>query len=222
MKNTYIMVALVIIIAVAAFFVGNDRAEAPVALNEGELNPILGDGSYKLDIVASKIGWKGEFVTGASERGTIEFKSGSATIAGGVISEAHFVIDMNSVVDVEGKEMLETHLKGADFFDVNAYPEASFVLRKIEPISVYNEAATDLSRYVVSGDLTIRGITQPISFTADINSASNDLIFANASFAINRADWEIKYNSASFFKGLGDKTIRDAVEITLDLRATKE
>jgi polyisoprenoid-binding protein YceI len=68
--------------------------------------------------------------------------------------------------------------------------------------------------------MTIRGITLPISIVATVKEEGDSLI-AKASFALNRADWEIKYNSASFFSNLGDRIIRDAIVIGLDLKAQK-
>ncbi len=78
----------------------------------------------------------------------------------------------------------------------------------------------EVGRFVIGGDLTIKGITKPVSFISTITTLENE-VFAKGSFAINRADWDVKFGSTSFFKDLGDKAIRDAVEIRLDLKGVK-
>jgi polyisoprenoid-binding protein YceI len=128
-------------------------------------------------------------------------------------------MDMNTIKNNLGIQKLDEHLKNDDFFSVSKYPESSFVIKTITPSSV---DGAKVGRYIISGNLTIKGIEKPISFPATIIAIGDDSIKAESSFAINRAEWDIKYNSQSFFSGLGDKVIRDAVEITLDLLATKE
>lgn len=226
MKNTYIAIGVVVIVAILAFVFGKNETQAPGDLdNLGTTTPTtFSDGTYKLDTLISKIGWRGEFITGTGEEGTVMLKSGSVTVTEGVVSGGNFVIDMNTITNSTGKEMLEDHLKSDDFFAVATNPEAMFTIVTVEPTSKYASDPTtaDSSKYIIGGRLTVRGIEKSISFPATIIAISDDSIQANASFMINRADWEIKYGSNSFFKDLGDKAIRDAVEITLDLKALKE
>lgn len=223
MKNSYIAIAVIIIIVILSFVLGRNKTEAPqevVSDNSVELgSPTLPDGSYKVDVEASVLKWGGEYITGKKEEGTVKFKSGSATVLAGVVSTANFVLDMSSIKDNASKEMLENHLKSDAFFDSTNFPESSFILRSITPSS---SDGAKLGKYIVGGNLTVKGIEKPISFPATITLGSDGSIKATSSFAINRADWSIKYNSQTFFSNLGDKTIRDAVEIGLDIRAVKE
>jgi polyisoprenoid-binding protein YceI len=218
MNNSYIVAAVIVLVAIIALVANSKKSEAPITtINQNATGTPITLGSYKLDAEKSVLSWKGEFVTGFAEVGTLKLQSGEVNLLadGGVSGE--FVIDMNTIESIPRKDMLVNHLKNEDFFEVATYPTAIFVLKTMEPTS---EEGARTGRFVLGGDLTIKGKTLPISFIAtfaeDVNSLS-----AVATFAINRADWEVKYNSSKFFSGLGDKVIRDAVEITLDLKGVK-
>jgi polyisoprenoid-binding protein YceI len=105
-------------------------------------------------------------------------------------------------------EKLEEHLRSDDFFSIETYPEARFVIKNV-------------SAGMVTGDLTVKSITKTITFPAKIVSESDARIVADASIILNRANWDIRYGSGSFFEDLGDSLIDDKVGITLHLVATK-
>lgn len=221
MKNSYFIALAIVLVAIIGFMISSKKTEAPIKENikveDNSLGTIL-DGEYKLDTSSSTIYWEGEYLSGLKEGGTVKLSSGSIKVQDGQIMEGVFTVDMNTIDSVPHKDMLVNHLKSDDFFGVEVYPTAEFKLKKM--VSSSDEGARS-GRFVFAGDLSVRGITKPISFTATLsNNASNELS-AKASFAINRADWEIKYNSPTFFRNLGDKIIRDAVLIELDLKAQR-
>lgn len=221
MTNSYIIAGVVVILVIAGILFFGRKTDAPVPEVESEavVGKALEDGSYTLDIAQSVVGWQGEFVTGLKKHdGTVKIKSGNVVVEGGIIKSGSFEIDMQTVVDNENTERLITHLKSDDFFSVATYPTAKFEITSFAPV---NEKSAELGRYVVGGNLTIKGITKPISFLTTISSTETGLK-ASSSFAINRADWEVRYGSTSFFQGLGDKAIRDAVQIGLELTASQQ
>ena len=217
MKNSYVIAGAIILIAVLGFVLASKKTEAPTQENAPQESSTFMDGNYVLDTEASKIVWTGEFIGGLKETGTIMLSEGSAEVVGGIIQGGLFTIDMNTLSDSASKQRLTDHLKSEDFFSVATYPTATFVLKTFAPTSA---EGAKIGRYVVGGNLTIKGIVQPISLMATVTQTGN-IIEATGSFAINRADWSIKYNSPSFFQNLGDKAIRDAVEIKLNLKAVK-
>lgn len=222
MKNSYIAIGVIVIVVVLAFVFGKQKTQAPertTDATEPVTSSTLADGSYRILADSSFIKWKGEYITGKSEEGTVMLKNGDIVVSSGVISEGSFVVDMNTIKDDNGTETLEKHLKSDDFFSVSQYPESTFVLKTITPSSA---DGAKVGRYIIGGNLTIKGIEQPISFPATIVALGDGSIKAESSFAINRTLWNIKYNSPTFFSGLGDKVIRDAVEIILDFTAVKE
>ena len=155
----------------------------------------------------SKIVWKGYKVTGSHE-GTIALKSGSLSFEEDKLVGGEFVVDMTTLAstDLEGdyKGKLEGHLKSNDFFGVENYPTATLVFNDVK--------ATGKNAYEVTGDLTIKGKTNPITFVISIYGSK-----ATASLKIDRSKYDVRYGSASFFDGLKDKVIYDEFDLVVDL-----
>lgn len=154
----------------------------------------------------STINWEGEKVTG-SHSGTINLKEGYFEMDGESITGGEFIIDMTSiaVTDLEGdsKGQLEGHLKSDDFFGTSSHATAKLVITK---------AVKQGSTYKVTGDLTIKDITKPISF--DLNKAGNTL---STELTVDRTKYNVRYGSGSFFDNLGDKTIYDDFKLDIKL-----
>jgi polyisoprenoid-binding protein YceI len=72
--------------------------------------------------------------------------------------------------------------------------------------------ATGKNSYEVTGDLTIKGKTNPVTF--DISIYGNK---ATATMKVDRSLYDVKYGSGSFFDNLGDKTIYDEFDLVVDL-----
>lgn len=161
-----------------------------------------------IDVKKSSIKWVGKKVTGQHD-GTVAFKSGTLALKGGKLSGGAFTIDMTSiaVTDLEagkGKEKLEGHLKNDDFFATDKFPTAKIDFKTVQ--------AKPNNVYTVTADLTVKGKTAPVTF--DLTLGKNS---ASTTFNIDRAKYDVKYNSKSFFEGLGDKTIYDEFEVTVNL-----
>lgn len=167
----------------------------------------LGTFAQTKSIKTSSIQWKGYKVTG-SHYGTINLKEGSLTFNEGELQGGSFTIDMTSLVslDLEGnwKDKLENHLKSDDFFGVESHPTASLVINEV--------VASSKNSYEVTADLTIKGITKPINFTLAIYGDK-----ANTTLKIDRAEYNVRYGSGSFFDNLGDKTVYDEFDLVVDL-----
>ncbi|WP_299113044.1 YceI family protein [uncultured Winogradskyella sp.] len=160
----------------------------------------------QVDVETSKISWIGKKVTGSHE-GTINLQSGVLKFDGKKLVGGSFVMDMSTinVTDMQGKGKanLEGHLKSDDFFGVEKHKTATLEITKV---------TNQYSDYEVTGQLTIKGITKPISFNMVIkeNSASTKL-------TIDRTKFDIKYGSASFIDNLKDKAISDDFELDVKL-----
>jgi len=164
--------------------------------------------SQSVDIAKSTLKWTGEKVTG-SHWGYISLKSATLKATDKTIESGTFVIDMTSITcsDLEDKEYndkLVGHLKSDDFFGVDTYKTSTLKIKSATPFK--NGEAT------VKADLTIKGKTLPIEFVA--KKAGNGY---TAKLVVNRAKYDIKYGSGSFFDDLGDKMIYDdfVLEVTL-------
>lgn len=162
----------------------------------------------KIDASKSNITWVGKKVTGSHE-GTIKFKEGKLVFKGDKLSGGSFIVNMSSieVTDLksgEGKEKLEGHLKADDFFGTEKFPLGNLVFTKI--------AAKQNGLYTVTGDLTLKGITKPITFDITVNGNK-----ATSALKIDRTKYGIEYKSGSFFDSLGDAAISDEFDLAVEL-----
>ncbi|MGB5321497.1 YceI family protein [Lutimonas sp.] len=165
------------------------------------------DGVKEVKVETSSVTWKGYKVTG-SHTGSIALKEGSLEFKDEKLVGGEFTIDMTSVenTDMEGeyKAKLEGHLKSDDFFGVENYPTAKLVFNKVK--------STGKNSYEVTGDLTIKGKTNPVTF--DISIYGNK---ATANLKIDRTKFDVRYGSTSFFDNLQDKAIYDEFDLITDL-----
>lgn len=177
----------------------NSTAAAPGAQTE----------TLVIDRENSKVEFIGSKVTGKHDGGFKKF-AGTIALVNGKPEDSTVSIDMdmNSVfTDADG---LTKHLMTGDFFDVAKYPKATFKATKIVP-----DAEKGAGHYMVTGDLTLRGVTKSVTFPATITVAG-DSVAVNAEFSINRKDFNILYT------GKADDLIRDDVVIKLDLKAPRK
>jgi len=184
----------------------NMAAIAVVALMTFSFTTVGGD-RKEIKVENSKVIWKGYKVTG-SHQGTIDIKSGFLDFNESKLVGGEIVINMSTITntDQEGeyKNKLEGHLKSDDFFGVEKFPTSSIIFTNVK--------STGKNSYEVTGDITIKGKTD--SVTLDISVYGNK---ANASLKIDRAKFDVRYGSTSFFDGLKDKAIYDDFDLVADL-----
>jgi polyisoprenoid-binding protein YceI len=163
----------------------------------------------KVNVEKSQIKWVGKKVTGQHE-GTINLQDGALEFKGSKLTGGSFSVNMTSITVTDlkagqGKEKLEGHLKADDFFGTEKYANAALDFKKITPKAK--------GTYTVTADLTIKGITKPVTF--DLAVTTNT---ASTSFKVDRTKYDIKYGSGSFFDSLGDKAISDEFDLTVNLQ----
>jgi polyisoprenoid-binding protein YceI len=172
--------------------------------------------TWKVDTINSKIGWKATKI-GGGHHGDVKVKSGTLTTEKGALKAGEIVVDMNTIeiADDLGEAMktkLHNHLRSDDFFSVEKNPTSTLKIKKVGP-------AKDGTNEVIA-DLTIKGITKPVTFPATVKIEGNKLN-AKAKFAIDRTAYDIRYRSLKFFADLGDKVIHDKFTLDVDLNASK-
>ncbi len=155
----------------------------------------------------STVTWKAYKVTG-SHTGTVDLNSGALMFEDGALVGGEFSVNMTTLTatDLEGdsRAKLVGHLKSDDFFSVEKYNESNLVFTGIK--------ATGKNSYEVTGDLTIKGITKPVTFDLSVYGSK-----ATATLKVDRAEYNVRYGSGSFFDNLGDKTIYDEFDLVVDL-----
>lgn len=174
-------------------------------------NTIIG-GEYFVDTQESSVKWSGSNLI-KSHTGEVDISSGEIVFSQDDQFEgASFVIDMTTLTVNSGGDSLLSHLKNEDFFAVDKYPQAV--------LSIDSISKNDGSIYLMTGTLKIKNVENKITFPANISYESNT-ITADASFSIDRTDWDIRYNSGRFFDNLGDKAIKDAIDFDISIIAPK-
>ncbi|MEK6773073.1 MAG: YceI family protein [Bdellovibrionota bacterium] len=175
--------------------------------------------TYKMDVKESSINWTGSKKIGKTHTGAVSFKDGNIELKKGEIVGGTFKVDMATLSNAdladsaEYQKKLEGHLKSADFFNVDKFPESTFKISKIEKKSD--------KEIVVKGDLTMIGVTKPLEFPATM-SMEKDILKGEAKVKIDRTKWGLKYGSGDFFKELtGDKIINNEFELNLKIVAKK-
>ncbi len=177
--------------------------------------------AYKIDGTASKVEWIGTKVTG-KHNGTVGLQGGTLDVAGNRVTGGNVMLDMKTIkvldlTDAEYNAKLLGHLNSDDFFSVEKHPTAGFKITSIAPLK---NVAEGKQNYTVNGDLTIKGITNRISFPAIVTVNGNQ-VTAVGTTVVDRTKYDIKYGSGSFFDNLGDKAISNDITITFNVVAKK-
>ena len=158
-----------------------------------------------IDSSTSKIEWIGNKVSG-SHNGQVKIKSGyilkkDTTFVGGEI-----IVDMTSISvdDIEHPKWnlsLVEHLKNEDFFDIEKFPTAILKINSSKKHLINDKINSNVE---ISGDLTIKNITNKVLIQSHIDFTKNT---SKGQLIIDRTKWDIKYGSSSFFEDLGDRAI---------------
>lgn len=170
--------------------------------------------NQKFEIVStqSNIDWVGKKVTGA-HNGTIAVKEGELVLNDGKLTGGNFTIDTTSIkildiTDPATNAQFAGHLASDDFFSTEKYPEATLEI-------------TSVSGGHVEGNVTIKGITHPISFDAAMN-VSGDILTATGKLVIDRTKYGMKFRSGNFFKDLGNTLIYNDFELNVSIAAERK
>lgn len=128
-------------------------------------------------------------------------------------ADVTFTIDASSV-DTNNEDR-DNHLRSADFFDVENYPNLVFVAKKI--------AKTGDGVYDVTGDMTIRGVTREETFKVTYNGSGKDpwgnvKAGFSAEGSINRKDYGLTWNAALETGGV---LVGDEIKIAMEIQAAQ-
>lgn len=145
--------------------------------------------SYQLDSAHSAVEFAVRHMGFATVRGRFEkFEVETDVDEQGVLKSLKATIDTASINTDNAQR--DEHLRSADFFDAANHPQITY-----ESTSVQRDG----NRYVINGDLTMRGTAKPVQFTADltdhvIDPWGNPRLAAEATGDLNRTDWGLTWN----------------------------
>lgn len=170
-------------------------------------------GTWNVDASHSSVGFVARHLMVTKVRGRFTSFSGSVTIAADPLqSTVQATVDLASVAT--GDEGRDGHLRSADFFDVEQFPTMTLVSTRLRPAG---------SDYLLDGDLTIKGITKPVTFVLEFGGVATDpwgntKAGFSAETEINRKDWGLEWNMALETGGV---VVGEKIKIQLDIQAVK-
>jgi len=170
---------------------------------------------YELNKSKSMVKWNGKKVSG-EHYGTIGLKEGTLEVTDNKLKSGVVHMDMSSIVceDITNEstnQRLVGHLKSDDFFSVEKHP-----VSKLEIKDVKHKSG---NQYTLTGDLTIKDITHPVTFDATVDVKDKQLT-AKGKMEVDRTLYDIKFRSGRFFSGLGDNLIYDTFTLDFDIVAS--
>lgn len=165
----------------------------------------------KVDVKNSTIIWKGFKPTG-SHTGTINLASGSLVLEATKLIGGSFIVDMSTIEDSEDNKRLEGHLRSEDFFEIEKYAFSKFEI---------TNSNTNDGKSFITGNMTIKGVTKEIAFEASIAEDDSTVKLTSETFQINRADFNVKYKSKTFFNNLKEEFIDNEFDMQVTIVAQK-
>ena len=172
-----------------------------------------------VDTARSLVRWRGTKVGGGSHEGVVRLDGGRLRRRDGRVTGGEFTVDMRTIAvtdipdhEVEARRQLRSHLSHEEFFGVDRFPTAGFVITRVR------EGRTGL--HTISGNLTIRDSTHNVTFRADAPVISPEAVWASARFSIDRQLWGIDFDGRT--SALREAIVHDPIQLHLVLVAHKD
>ena len=148
-------------------------------------------GTYAFDLSHSSVGLVVRHLVVSKVRARFDDWSGSLTI-GERPEDSSVEVTIQTASFNSGEEARDAHVRSADFFDVDQFPTATYRSTKVTPNNGGN--------WLVDGELTIRGITQPVSLLVNFEGAATDpygnsKVAFEASTEIERDNFGVSFNA---------------------------
>lgn len=236
MKNLVIVLGVGVVLLGAAFYFFSINDEEQLANTNNDIEAreevsqesvaTMEPGVYTADSSNSTVAWKAgkPAISGYVHTGTFNVQSGEINLTEESLS-GEFVLDMNSlkVTSLGGgkagqESMLESHLKAEGFFDVESHPTATFVINDVSPKVL---PGPDNTEYTASGELTLKGRTNDVSFPMRVIVAENNEVWMSASLTLDRTLWGVSAGSATIADRITENIIGDDVVIDIEMKLTK-
>ena len=170
----------------------------------------LSTGTWAIDPTHSEVGFIARHLMVTKVRGSFTDVSGTVEVAEDIShSVANVTIKTASVSS--GTADRDGHLRSADFFDSETYPDMTFV-------------STSFDGDTLTGDLTIKGVTKPVTLDVEFNGVAtdpwgNDKAAFEATGELNRSDWGLTWN-ASLEKG--GVLVSEKIKLVIDVQLAKQ
>jgi polyisoprenoid-binding protein YceI len=172
-------------------------------------------GDYSLDVAHTRIGFVARHAMVTSVRGSFGEFEGAVHLDAADPTRSSAKVTIKAASISTGQEQRDAHLRSPDFFDVENYPEITFVSTGV--------AEVDEETYRLTGDLTVKDVTKPITVEFTFNGSAKDP-FGNlrggfeGQATLRRKDWGLTWNAALETGGF---LVSDKVKLEFDVSAVK-
>jgi polyisoprenoid-binding protein YceI len=172
----------------------------------------LPTGTWKVDPIHSSVEFHVKHLGIATVKGQFKEFEGTLEVSDSG-SRAYGTVQTASIDTREPQR--DNHLRSADFFEVESFPQITFQSTAIRPL--------EDDEFEIDADLTIHGVTNSVTLKAVFEGAEtdpqgNDRVGVSASAQISRGDYGMKFNAAL---GSGNVVVSDKVKILVDVSAVK-
>ena len=167
-------------------------------------------GTWAIDPTHTEVGFVARHLMVSKVRGSFTDVSGTVTVAENVTESVADVVIKTASVST-GTADRDGHLKSADFFDAETYPDMTFV-------------STGFDGETLTGDLTIKDVTKPVTLDVEFNGVAtdpwgNEKAGFEATADINRTDWNLNWNAALEKGGV---LVSEKIKLVLDVQLAKQ
>ncbi|KGH48679.1 polyisoprenoid-binding protein [Modestobacter caceresii] len=197
---------------------GKHRAPEGAATDFDAATSALADvtGDYTVDVTHTRIGVRARHAMVTTVRGAFTDFSGTAHLDTATPSASSVQLRIATASIDTGTPDRDAHLRSADFLDVEQHPEMVFVSTSVEQV--------DREVYRVTGDLTIKAVTRPVSIDFSLTGSALDP-FGNmrvgfeGALAIKRSEWDLTWNAVL---DTGGVLVSDRIQVEFDVSAIKD
>lgn len=197
---------------------GKHRAPEGAATDFDAATSALTDvtGDYTVDVTHTRIGVRARHAMVTTVRGAFTDFSGTAHLDTATPAASSVQLRIATASIDTGTPDRDAHLRSADFLDVEQHPEMVFVSTSVEQV--------DRDVYRVTGDLTIKAVTQPVSIDFTLTGSAldpfgNTRVGFEGALAIKRSEWDLTWNAVL---DTGGVLVSDRIQVEFDVSAIKD
>jgi len=197
--------------------VGKHRAPDGAATDFDAATSALADvtGDYTVDVAHTRIGVRARHAMVTTVRGAFTDFAGTAHLDTAKPEGSSVSLRIATASIDTGTPDRDAHLRSPDFLDVERYPEMTFVSTDVEQL--------DDEVYRVTGDLTIKDVTRPVSVDFTLTGSAldpfgNTRVGFEGALAIKRSDWDLTWNTVL---DTGGVLVSDRIQVEFDVSVIK-
>ncbi|MDB4088540.1 YceI family protein [Flavobacteriales bacterium] len=205
----------------AAVMTTSCGSNAVEASDAKEVKEVAITGTYNVLADHNHVDWKAWHLGKTGERyGKVTLESAEASVNEGSLVGGKFVLDLTALTvenfgdDTAQNDKLRGHLTSGDFFLTDSFPTATFEITGVDTTS------GDFNS-VVTGNLTIKGVSKSISFKSNVEIAEDAISISSETFEVNREDWGLSYHNEGTVGVPADYLIANEIAFTIHSNLTK-